>query len=166
MGHTPSPFKLFDHFSFRQLSGIMSGYPFFLVALRHHAQIPYLFGGSLASCSNPLYFWWLSDIVPKSPIFSMTFRHCARILYHFGGSSASCPDLFSCRQLSSIVSRSLFFFTALQHGVLIPIFFVAFLHHVQIIFLFSGSLASCPDSLLFRRLSDIVSRSLFFSKVL
>ena len=119
-------------------------------ALRHRAHIPFLFGGSLASCPDPLSFQWLSNIAPESlfsfqrlsnitsesPIISAALQHRVRILSFLAALRHHARIPFYFRWLSNIVSES-------------PIFSTALRHHVWILFLFNGSLTSDPNPLLF-----------------
>lgn len=54
---------------FLRLFSIVLRSPIFLIALRHCYYISYRFDDSLASCLDPLYFWWLYSIVHGSLIF-------------------------------------------------------------------------------------------------
>ena len=200
-----SPASCSDPLSFQWLSNIVFGSPIDSVALWHRVRIPFLFDSSPASYSGPLSFLWLFSIVSGSIFFSVALWNCVWISYLFSGSLASCPNPLSFRWLSSIVFWSLsfwrlssivlgspFFSTTLWHRTRIfflfcalnivsgsPIFSTALRHRARILylsndspdrvwipFLFGDSPASCLDHLSFRRLSDIVPESLFFSAAL
>ena len=145
-------------FYFQRLSGIVSGSPIVSVALKYCSRIPFsfqrlsgivprslfLFSGFPPWCPNPLSFQLLSGNAPESPFL-------------FDGSPASCPDPFSFRRLSSIVSGSPII-QRLFGIVPISLFFlVALWHCVWILFLFDGSPASCPDSLVIFLIYDLES---------
>ena len=123
-------------FSFQWLSGIVPGSLLISTNLRHRARIPYHFNSSPASCSDPFSFWQLFDIVLGSPIILAALRYCVQILFSFSW-------------LSSIVLESPFHFGDSPTSCLDLICLAALQHRAQILLLFGGSPASCPDPLSF-----------------
>ena len=160
LGHTPSPFELFEPQVPQGLFGIMSRSSIISATLRHRVQIPYLFDHYPTSSPDPLSFRWLSSIMSESTIFFIALRHRVWISYHFDGSPASCLDpisfwgsLTSCldplsfRWFFGIIFGSHIFSVALQHHFSKP------LKETVSIGNFS---TSCLDPLSFQQLSHIV----------
>ena len=180
-----SPALCPDRLSFQRLFGIVPESPFIFsdypalcpdpLSFQWLSSIapesPFLFSGSRASCPDPfffsvafrhgvqiLYHFNCSPAMPSNPLFFSTIlRHRVRIPYRFDGSPASCSDPFSFRRLSSIVSGSPIIQRLFGIVPISPFFLVALWHRVRILFLFDGSPASCPDSLVIFLIYDLES---------